>query len=220
MARLMGSRAVIFVSKNAVEWRVRVIAAEGAEVRVVDGSYDDAVAECARVSSAEGWQVVSDTGYPGYEEIPLRIVEGYRTIFEEFEEQRTAPPEVVIVQAGVGGLLCAAVQHFDGYTKRPLLVSVEPEEADCLLESISTPDGQPRAARGTLNSAMSCLNCGHVSSTAWPTIRAGVDLFLAVEDGYISPGDSGEAGMAGLLAFPDLLKERPVLLIKTEGGQR
>ncbi len=86
------------------------------------------------------------------------------------------------------------------------------------------------------------LNCGTPSLLAWPVIRAGMDAFVAVEDGYaveamrllaagtggdpkIVAGEAGAAGLAGLLALLELpLAERAplrvngrVLLVNTEG---
>ena len=84
-------------------------------------------------------------------------------------------PELVLIQAGVGGLLCAAVRHFRAYGDGTRVISVEPEDADCLLESITSPGGAPRTARGSQNSIMSGLNCGEVSLSAWPEIRATVN---------------------------------------------
>jgi threonine dehydratase len=119
----------------------------------------------------------------------------------------------VLAQAGVGGLLCAAVNHFRPRGELPLLVSVEPEEADGLLESIASPGGKPATARDAQNSIMAGLNCGEVSLAAWPAIRRGVDWFIAIADSYaleavrlfrdcgMAAGESGAAGMAGLLAL-------------------
>jgi len=203
-------------------------------VRVIAGTYDDAVRACAAESAARGWQVVADTGYPGYLEITHWIVDGYATLFAEYAAQQTEPPAVVFVQGGVGGLLCAAIRHFGSTAK---VVAVEPLDADCLLESISSPDGEPRPARGTQNSIMQGLNCGEVSLTAWPTIRKGVDLFVAIEDALaseamellapIDSGESGAAGVAGLIAVsrePSLRSDlhltstTRVLAINTEGS--
>jgi diaminopropionate ammonia-lyase len=123
--------------------------------------------------------VVSDTGYDGYLEIPQWVVEGYGTLFAEYAEQEVEPPDIVFVQGGVGGLLCAAIRHFAG---GPTIAVVEPLEADCLFESISAPEGEPRTARGSQNSVMQGLNCGEVSISAWPEVRRGADLFLGIED--------------------------------------
>jgi diaminopropionate ammonia-lyase len=207
MARRMGARAHIFVPRNTSLARRALIEGEGATVEVIEGSYDDAVRACAMESEARAWQVIADTGYDGYLEIPRRVVEGYSTLFAEYAEQEVEPPDLVFVQGGVGGLLCAAVRHLGGGTR---IVAVESLEADCLRESLASPGGEPHTASGSQNSIMQGLNCGEVSLTAWPEIRRGVDLFLAIEDELateamellapMNSGESGAAGVAGLIA--------------------
>jgi diaminopropionate ammonia-lyase len=226
---MLECEAKIFVPSITTPARIEAIRREGAEVRVVNGSYEDAVRQCDVESRTHGWQVVSDTGYAGYMEIPKRVAEGYQTLFLEYEEQREEPPDVVLVQAGVGGLLSAAVDYFRSHETSPQIVSVEPEAADCLLESVSSSDGEPSVSKGAQNSIMAGLNCSEGSLTAWPAIRRGVDLFLAIEDHLairamgmfrdfgIDSGESGAAGLAGILALPQEFQEQRVLLINTEG---
>jgi diaminopropionate ammonia-lyase len=228
-ARLLGCSAKIFVPSITVPARIENIRKEGAEVEVVDGSYEDAVRRCDVRSRAQGWQVISDTGYEGYMEIPEWVVEGYQTLFLEYQEQCDEPPDVVFIQAGVGGLLCAAVEYFRSKGPSPRIIAVEPESADGLLESISSPTGEPCVSKGAQDSIMAGLNCCEVSLTAWPTIRRGVDAFLAIEDRLaiqamdllrgvgISSGESGAAGLAGLLALRGQFDGSRVLLINTEG---
>jgi diaminopropionate ammonia-lyase len=224
-ARRLGCEARIFVPAITTPERVAKLRQEGADVYVVDGSYEDAVRHCALESRTHGWQVISDTGYPGYMEIPQRVIEGYRTLFLEFDEQADIHPDVVIVQAGVGGLLCAAVHHFSSAR----MVCVEPESADGLLESIASPAGKPSVSRGRQDSIMAGLNCSEVSLTAWPAIRNGVDLFVTIEDRLaleamklyanvgIDSAESGAASLGALLAYPDEFREARVMLVNTEG---
>jgi diaminopropionate ammonia-lyase len=250
-ARQLGLPAVVFIPAHAAPARIEAIRTEGARVELVPGSYEDAVRHAARESERNGWQVVADVGYDGYLEIPHWIAEGYATLFDETDEQMEATglpaPDVVLVQAGVGGLLHAAVDHYRAKTEQPILTAVEPVEADALLASINTPDGDPAPATGRLDSIMAGLNCGEVSLAAWPVVRRGVELFLTVEDRYaeaamrdlahpvggdppIVAGESGAAGLAGLLAllaepefrlareFLELGPGRRVLVINTEGA--
>jgi diaminopropionate ammonia-lyase len=228
-ARRLGRPAKIFVPSITIPARIETIRKEGADVRVVDGSYEDAVRQCDRESREQEWQVISDVGYEGYMEIPKWVVEGYETLFSEYEEQRHEPPDVVIMQAGVGGLLCAAADHFRSQERTPRIVSVEPEAADALLESISSPDGTPHVSRGPQDSIMAGLNCSEVSLTAWPNIRRGVDYFVSIEDRWtieamkllgdagVNSGESGAAGLAGLLALPGRFQGQRVLIVNTEG---
>jgi diaminopropionate ammonia-lyase len=250
-ARRLGLDAVVFIRASAAPFRVERLRREGARVVLVDGSYDDAVAQCARESAGQGWQVVSDTGYDGYLEIPHWIAEGYSTLFEEADEQLTArglpAPDLMIVQAGVGGLLHAAVDHCRALPEPPILVCVEPADADPLFESINTPDGDPVPSRGRQRSIMAGLNTGRPSLSAWPSIRRGVELFLAIDDDWaedamrrlaspadgdpaIEAGESGAAGIAALLAltgsrelglardFLRLTRRRRAMVIVTEGA--
>ena len=227
-ARRLGCAAKIFVPAITVPARIDAIRNEGADMRVVDGSYEDALALCDHESRAHGWQIISDVGYEGYMQIPKWVVEGYETLFLEYEEQRDESPDVVFIQAGVGGLLCAAADHFRA-REGPRIVSVEPDSADGLLESISSPTGEPCMSRGAQNSIMAGLNCREVSLTAWPSIRRGVDMFVAIEDRLtieamsllrqsgIDSGESGAAGLAGLLALKNHFQGQRVLLVNTEG---
>lgn len=250
-AARMDLPAVVFIPAYSAPARIEAIKREGAQVELVPGNYDDAVMRCAKESAANGWQVVADTGYGNYLEIPHWITEGYSTVFAEIEEQRDAArlaaPDVVLIQAGVGGLLHAAVDHFRSREPEPTLVSVEPDEADALFRSIDSPDGQPVTSSGTQRSIMAGLNCGEVSLAAWPSNRLGVELFITIEDRYteeamlrlarprgedsvIEAGESGAAGLAGLLALlesPELSEakrflalgpESTVLVINTEGA--
>jgi diaminopropionate ammonia-lyase family len=178
-------------------------------------------------------------------------MEGYMTLFEEAARQLAAagrrPPSAVLLQAGVGALAGAGTLFYWRRGRRPTLISVEPVDADCLRESIASENGDLRKATGGQNSIMAGLNCGTPSLLAWPIIKAGMHGFLAVDDDYakeamrrlangrggdprVVSGESGAAGLAGLLA---LCQERGledaryqlgldsasrVLLISTEGA--
>lgn len=250
-ARRLGCEAVIFIPAHSAAARVEKIRREGARVELVHGTYDEAVAKAEAAGRQNGWQVVSDTGYPGYLEIPRWIAEGYATLFEEAGEQHESAglesPDVVLIQAGVGSLMHAAVDHFRGLARQPTIVAVEPGQSDPLFASISSPDGSPTPSAGKQDSIMAGLNCGAVSLAAWPTVRRGVDLFLTIDDRHaeeamrrlarpaegdplIVAGESGAAGLAGLLALleeprlapaKEFLRLGPatnVLVISTEGA--
>ena len=127
-ARQLGLPAVIFIPAHAAPARVKKIRAEGARVELVLGTYDEAVRRCADQSDRNGWQVVADVGYEGYIDIPNQIVEGYATLFQEIDEQLEAaarhPSTFVVVQAGVGSLLHAAVNHYRARRVQPTMVAV------------------------------------------------------------------------------------------------
>ncbi len=98
--------------------------------------------------------VISDTSWPGYDEIPRLIMAGYTRLFDEASRQWPRLPDIVLVQGGVGGLVCAAANWFAFQfgARRPYLIACEPESAACLLESaragrvVDSPRSRPSPA--------------------------------------------------------------------------
>src|SRR5215217_436987 len=214
VARLLGLGAKIFVPGDMATARREAIASEGAEVIVVDGTYDEAVERSAEEAGERGL-VISDMSWPGYERIPSWVIEGYSTMLweidDELERRNEAGPDLVVVQVGVGAFAAAVARHFrsPGASPRPKLMSVEPASADCLLESVEA--GSIVSVSGPHDSIMSGLNCGRPSLVAWPIVSKGIDLLVAVDDepaheamrlaadsGVVS-GETGAAGLGGLL---------------------
>jgi diaminopropionate ammonia-lyase len=208
--------------------------------------------QAARLAaSRSGWHVIADTAYAGYLTIPKYIMAGYLTIFREIEQQildRDDPPiDQIFVQAGVGSLAATAAWYYTNRNEgdRLKLISVEPEDAACLLASAVR--GEITTVAGTKHSLMAGLDCPTPSLLAWPLVRDSFDLFLAISDDYaldamrsyyhpsggdpqVISGESGAAGLAGLVAlltsrelngareYLGIMPESQVLLINTEGA--
>lgn len=243
-ARLFGCRCVIYVHETVSQGRRDAIAAYGAEVVEVKGTYDDAVRHAAAQAAAHGWTVVSDTSYPGYTAIPTDVMHGYGVMAEEVAAQLgQVPPTHVLVQAGVGafaGAMCANFWIRWG-ERRPRFVVVEPLEADCIYKSLEA--GHPVVVGGALDTAMAGLACGEVSELAWPILSGGANAAVAIgdEDAFaamrrlahpaggdpaIVSGETGGAGLGALFAaqrdpaIRDALELGPdsrVLLLGSEG---
>jgi diaminopropionate ammonia-lyase len=226
-ARRRGLRAEVLVPAGTAPARIDAIRGEGAQVEVVDGDYDEAVRRSARRADGVERLLVSDTSWPGYEEIPQWVIEGYATIFAELAEQLPEPAGTVFVPVGVGALAAAAARALRPDGAR--LVAVEPEGADCLRRSIAA--GEPVTVPGPHTSKMAGLNCGTPSVLAWPVLRAAFDEFVAIPDAAADEGmrrlaalglDRGECagGVAGA-ARQALGEDRggggAVVLLLTEG---
>jgi diaminopropionate ammonia-lyase len=114
MAALLGLDADVYLPRGTAAARIDAIKGEGARVTVVDGDYDTAVAAAA-ATAGERRLVIQDVAWPGYEQVPTWVVEGYATIFWEVDDQLAARgeagPDVVMIPVGVGGLAAAAVRH-------------------------------------------------------------------------------------------------------------
>jgi diaminopropionate ammonia-lyase len=233
VARMSGLGATILVPAGTARARIEAIESEGATVEVIDGSYDDAVRRSAAMAGPRRL-VLSDTSWPGYEEVPGWVIEGYATIFHEIDEQEEgAQIDLAVVPIGVGALAAAAVRHLAGGAR---LVGVEPTAAACMLQSARA--GQITEVPGPHGSIMAGLNAGLPSMVAWPLVSAGFDVFCAAEDelavegmrrlgklglaaGECSGGALGAA--ARLLADPaarealDVNADTTVLVLLTEG---
>ena len=114
MARLLGFDARIFVPEGTAPARIEAISAEGASVTVVAGGYEDAVARSAEEAGPR-CLVISDTSWPGYEQVPRWVIEGYSTMFWEVDDRLDAAgrprPTSVVVPVGVGALAAATVER-------------------------------------------------------------------------------------------------------------
>lgn len=241
MARLLGQRSVILVPDGTAAARIEAIAGEGAEVRVVDGTYDDAVAASARLASATA-VVVSDTSWPGYEGPPRWVIEGYSTIFRELDAHLVAhggwaAVDAVMVPLGVGAFGSAAATHVradPARAERPLLIGVEPDSAACCLAAVDA--GKVVEVPGPHRSIMAGLNCGMASLIALPALQGGFDAFVTIDDDRcraairwlagegLDVGECGAAGVAALAELHDrhrgelaLPEDATVLVIATEG---
>jgi diaminopropionate ammonia-lyase len=227
-ARDVGCRAFVYMSRSVIAARREAIEAEGATVVLVDGTYDDAVRVLARDAAQQGWAVVSDTSWPGYVEIPRLIMLGYTRILDEFDLR----PDVIVVPAGVGGLLAAVACWADlRYgVDRPRVIAVEPLSAACVQASVRA--GAPTVVPGPFDTGMGGLRCGEMSPAVFPAVAALVDGFVGIEDEFafeamrrlarpevpdpvIQCGPSGAAALGGLLA---LLSDRSLACLAAELG--
>jgi len=237
MARWLGLGAHILVPADMAPARVAAIRSEGARVSTIDGTYDDAVDAAAHLVAPD-CLVISDTAWPGYEDVPSWVIEGYSTIFWEVDDALAAAgepgPDLVLIQIGVGALAAAVVRHYRraGVDPAPRIVGVEPTRAACAMASMEA--GERVALAGPHDSIMSGLNCGVPSSVAWPLVSRGIDTFLTVDDDRarramralaaegVVAGECGAAGLAGLTALldGDAATPRPtrVLILSTEGA--
>lgn len=249
-ARDVGCRCVIVLHRNVSKEREESIAEYGAEIIRIDGNYDASVQLAADHAADNGWYVVSDTSYDGYETVPRDVMQGYGTIAAELLAQEcvgskaTSPYTHVFLQGGVGGLAAGIVSYlWERFgEQRPTFIVVEPEQADCLFQSVR--EGRAARSNGTIDSVMAGLACGETSPLAWSFLQPSVDFFQTISDNDavkamrllasgsendipIVGGESGVAGLAGLLNLVNLTDirqqiglnaEARILLINTEGA--
>ncbi len=214
-AKRAGIEAVIYVHEGVSEGRAEAIRGFGATVVREGHNYDDSVRASAEAARAKGWQIVSDTSWPGYEDIPRDVMQGYAVLAMEAVDQG-AQPTHIFIQGGVGGLAAAILSH--GWetagAKRPVLIVVEPENAACLYESAKV--GRVVNVHGDLDTIIAGLACGEPSLLAWRILRPGADAFMTITDAEAVEAMKelasigvvgGESGVAGLAGFLQVMKD-------------
>lgn len=190
----LGFPCKIYVHSETSQPRIDAITKFGAQVTVVDGNYDDAVRQAAADAKANGWYVVSDTSWPGYEEIPTWIMQGYNSIMLEAQEQLSGmgivKPTHVIVQAGVGAMAASVVGFYSSLfpDNPPKFIVVEPDKAACIYESIASADGECHCVKGDLDTIMAGLACGDPSPVAYQILKDNADIFIQVPDNVAARG--------------------------------
>jgi diaminopropionate ammonia-lyase len=213
-AAWMGLHCVIYVPGTAAPARISALEGEGADVVAVGASWDDALAAAA-TETGDDVVMVSDSSWPGFEDVPTWVIEGYATLFEEVEDElearRAAAITAVAVPLGVGTLAATAAtfHRVDRFAEDLWLLGAEPASAACW--SASAEAGARVTLPGPGVSVMEGLNRGLPSPSAWPAVSAGFDAFAAVEDDRareavrrlgehgVRTGPTGAAGFAGIL---------------------
>ena len=245
MAQLLGLAARVYVPAGTTAKTLQAIADEGAHVVQTDFRYDDVVRAAASSTTNRPADIlIQDTAWPGYEEIPQWIVDGYSTMFDEIDTQLSdRAPDLIAVPTGVGSLLQAALQHYPSTSSgrhplmEPAVLAVEPVTAACVTESLAA--GKPISVDTSRFTSMAGLNCGTVSTIAWPAIHDTLAAAVVVTDDQahaamqrlhelgVPAGPSAAASLAGVReALGDTSKREAlatradsiVVLISTEGA--
>ena len=233
-ASTLGQKSVVHMPKGTVAERLNNIRLAGAQADIIDGNYDDAVRISRKEAAENGWVIVQDTSWEGYEEIPAWIMQGYCTMGLEAWEQLPQKPTHIFLQAGVGsmaGTIAALFASIYG-EDRPKVIIVEPNNADCFYRTAKANDGRTHIVTGELKTIMAGLACGEPCGLAWDILRDYADHFLAFPDWAAAKGMrilgnpmgsddrvvSGESGASAFGCMAAILTEPELASLKQELG--
>jgi len=190
-AKLFGCTSVVYMPKGSSTARLEAIRNFGARASITSSNYDDTVIYANQKAQEEGWVLLQDTSWKGYEEVPLHIMQGYFTLVTECRNQAKGVwPTHVFLQAGVGSFAAAIVAHMCNFTDRPTpkFIIVEPHGAPCLYESKKQNKGSPIRVEGDLTTIMAGLACGEPSHLAWDIVRSTTSAFITCSDDVTRKG--------------------------------
>ena len=231
-AGIFGCRAHVYMPCGSQKIRAEAIRKAGpAEVEITEMSYDDTVQHARKMSERNGWILIQDTAWKGYEKIPAWIIQGYLTMASEITEALDTlkvRPTHLFLQAGVGamagGVLSYFANHYGG--NKPVVSIVEPDVADCIYRSAKS--GQLCSIEGAPTTIMAGLNCGTPCEITWPILRDYAEFYISGPDKMATDGMrlyakgidddpqivSGESGAAALGAANMILTDPALTDVK------
>ena len=178
--------------------------------------------------------MVQDTAWEGYEDIPRWIMEGYLTLsLEAWEQLNGITPTHLFLQAGVGAFAGSAAGFFSCVPgTKPVITIVEPDKADCLYRTARANDGKLHPVTGDMDSMMAGLCCGEPCTIGWEVLRRRADYFVSMSDDVAALGMrilgnplgsdpkiiSGESGAASMGFVTALLTDKKLENLKNAMG--
>ena len=222
-AHELGQKSIILMPKGSAIERLENIRAAGAEASITELNYDDAVRCADEMAQKNGYVMVQDTAWEGYEDIPTWIMQGYMTMaYEAYEQLKEVKPTHIFIQAGVGSLAGAVLGFFSGVyqDEPPIMTVVEPDEAACIYKTMEANDGARHVVTGDMPTIMAGLACGEPNTVSLEILRACGDFYLSCPDYVAAQGMrilgnpmsgetriiAGESGAAGFGAVTEILR--------------
>ena len=195
---------VIFVPASAPAAKIAQLLVYGAEVLLVEGSYDDAFDLCLRTCAAQGWYC-RNTGVNPF------TTEGKKTVALEIAEQMNwMPPDVVIVSVGDGSIISGLHKGFSDLRElgwiqsMPRLIGVQAEGSAGLAKAfdrgLPAQDMKPEAATTLADSIASALPRDRAK--ALRAARSTGGRFVQVSDAAILAAIPVFAQLCGVFAEP------------------
>ena len=230
-AKLFGCKSVVYMPEGSSPARLEAIRKYGATASVKGLNYDDSVRHAKHKAQENGWILLQDTSWEGYEHVPRHIMQGYSSLItESMGPGQENLPTHVFLQAGVGSFAAAIVASLASLAEGapPRFIVVEPEGAPCLFESIKK--GERVRIDGDLATIMAGLACGEPSHMGWEILKSAAGAFLKCGDavaqrgmkvmGNPLAGDpgiiSGESGAVTLGAVFEIMTDKDNLKIRKD----
>jgi threonine dehydratase len=127
-AQRLGLDAVVYAPEGAARAKLDLVAALGAEVRLVGADMDEAKDAARHHADREGLPLFEDGAEPAQ-------YEGYGTIADEILDQLDEPPAAVVVPVGNGALLGGIGMRAAARAPETLRIGVAAKEAPVMVES-------------------------------------------------------------------------------------
>ena len=238
MAAAVGHKAVIFAPKTAPVAKITQLLIFGAQVMLVDGNYDDAVALAVKASNEFGWYC-RNTGYNPF------TAEGKKTAAYEMWEWalETLPegskPLSVFVSVGDGNIISGIHKGFKDLvalgwlSQMPRIIGVQAEGSAAIANAYNakTETITPVSATTMADSISVDMPSDGVRALRAATETGGRYVIVKDEQIYAAIAELGKVGVfaepAGATAYAGLVEaisqgsvapDDPVLVLNTGSG--
>ena len=195
---------VIFVPATAPAAKVAQLLVYGAQVLLVDGSYDDAFELCQAICQEQAWYS-RNTGVNPF------TTEGKKTVALEIAEQlRWHAPDVLVVSVGDGSIISGVHKGFSDLMrlgwidKMPRLIGVQAEGSAVLAEAFAAglaPQAIRRKPAQTLADSI-VAELPRDRAKALRAVRESGGAFVTVSDAAITAAIPRFAQLSGVFAEP------------------
>ncbi len=189
-AAKIGQKACIYMPEGSSQSRLDHIRETGAHAEITGMNYDDTVRYASEKAKEHGGVLVQDTAWPGYEQIPGWIMQGYSAMGQEIADELEQAPTHVFLQAGVGSFAGAMEGYFASrYAgNTPRFVVLEPDAADCHYQSAIAADGKARSTAGSMQTIMAGLACGEPNTVSFEILKNHTACFTSCDDTVAAVG--------------------------------
>ena len=205
MAASVGKRAIILAPRSAPPAKIAQLLTFGAQVVLIDGSYDDAFDLSISASNEFGWYN-RNTGYNPY------TVEGKKTAGLEIWEQvlRNLPSDNdfnVFIPVGDGNILSGVAKGFLdllalGWIKKlPRLIGVQAEGSAAIYNAFVQKSDQVKAVKATTIADSISVDLPRDGLRALNRVRQSNGFFITVSDEQILAAIP-KLGSAGIFVEP------------------
>jgi threonine synthase len=205
MAASVGKRAIILAPRSAPPAKIAQLLTFGAQVVLIDGSYDDAFDLSISASNEFGWYN-RNTGYNPY------TVEGKKTAGLEIWEQvlRNLPSDNdfnVFIPVGDGNILSGVAKGFLdllalGWIKKlPRLIGVQAEGSAAIYNAFVQKSNQVKAVKATTIADSISVDLPRDGLRALNRVRQSNGFFITVSDEQILAAIP-KLGSAGIFVEP------------------
>lgn len=198
----IGMKTVIFVPKTAPAPKIAQLLVFGAEVIMVDGTYDDAFDLCLKASKEYGWYNRS-TGINPYTR------EGKKTCaFEICEQLDWNVPDKVCVSVGDGNIISGLWKGFTDFYKLglidrlPQLVAVQAEHSNAVKLAVDKGTDEITAVSGNTVADSISVSVPRDGVAAARAVLESKGFAISVSDSEILAGIPKVARGVGVFAEP------------------